>query len=74
MKNENTSTQRRKDAESRRGRFPSAPLRLCVRILRTIGDALWLLWMLPGFVVAACAASAEEEHDERLKAMDGGAL
>lgn len=48
---------------------------LCVKkTLRAAGDALWLLWMLPGFVVAACAASAEEEHDARLKAIDGGAL
>ena len=74
VKNEMISTQRRGDAETRRGIFPSAPLRLCVKTLRAVGDALWLLWMLPGILVAACSASAEEEHDERLKAIDGGAL
>ena len=45
-----------------------------VGVLRAAGGALWLLWVLPGILVAAYQASAEEEHDARLKAIDGGAL
>ena len=41
--------------------------------LRAAAGALWLLWVLPGILVAACSASAEEEADARLKAIDGGA-
>lgn len=56
------------------GRRVSASLRLCVKkLLRAVGGALWLLWVLPGILVAACSASAEEEADARLKAIDGGA-
>ena len=40
--------------------------------LRAAAGALWLLWVLPGILVAACSASAEEEADARLKAIDGG--
>lgn len=42
------------------------------RMLDTVGDALFVAWMLPWALYSAWCASREEARDERRLAADGG--